>query len=90
MLNVEHLRADFPILNQEVKDHPLVYFDNAATTQKPQAVIDAVTDFLSPQFSQVKKPALLDKKRSPNPLVAPLQLMIQSRNYSAMWVQSYV
>jgi cysteine desulfurase/selenocysteine lyase len=45
MLNVEHLRADFPILNQEVKDHPLVYFDNAATTQKPQAVIDALVHY---------------------------------------------
>lgn len=45
MLNVEHLRADFPILNQEVKDHPLVYFDNAATTQKPQAVIDALVNY---------------------------------------------
>ena len=36
------LRADFPILDQEVKGHPLIYFDNAATTQKPRAVIDAL------------------------------------------------
>lgn len=35
-------RADFPILEQTVNGHPLVYFDNAATTQKPRAVIDAI------------------------------------------------
>ncbi len=36
------LRADFPILDQEVHGHPLIYFDNAATTQKPRAVIEAL------------------------------------------------
>ena len=36
------VRADFPILDQEVNGHPLVYLDNGATTQKPQSVIDAV------------------------------------------------
>jgi cysteine desulfurase/selenocysteine lyase len=38
-------RADFPILQQLIKDQPLVYLDNAATTQKPQAVIDAITHY---------------------------------------------
>ncbi len=38
-------RQDFPILDQKVNGYPLVYFDNAATTQKPQAVIDALTDY---------------------------------------------
>ena len=38
-------RQDFPILNEIVNDHPLVYLDNAATTQKPQVVIDAVADY---------------------------------------------
>src|SRR5512142_583984 len=37
-----HLRADFPILDQEVNGHPLIYFDNAATTQKPAAVLTAL------------------------------------------------
>ena len=38
-------RADFPILSQSVNDHPLVYLDNAATTQKPQVVIDSLVDY---------------------------------------------
>ena len=36
------MREDFPILDQQVHGHPLIYFDNAATTQKPRAVLDAV------------------------------------------------
>src|SRR5215510_13243495 len=36
------LRADFPILHQQVHGQPLIYFDNAATTQKPRAVIEAL------------------------------------------------
>ncbi|TVR54607.1 MAG: cysteine desulfurase [Gemmatimonadales bacterium] len=44
-LDVERIRADFPILGQEVNGHPLVYLDNAATTQKPQAVLDAIQDY---------------------------------------------
>src|SRR3974390_2737092 len=39
------LRADFPILDQKVHDHPLVYFDNAATTQKPLSVLDALRNY---------------------------------------------
>ena len=37
-------RADFPILKELVHKRPLVYLDNAATSQKPQAVIDAITE----------------------------------------------
>lgn len=39
------MRADFPILDQQVQGHPLVYFDSAATSQKPRAVIDTLADF---------------------------------------------
>lgn len=42
---IEEIRSQFPILNREVKGKPLVYFDNAATTQKPQAVIDALLQY---------------------------------------------
>ena len=38
-------RVDFPILNQSVYNRPLVYLDNAATTQKPQCVIEALSDY---------------------------------------------
>ena len=40
MFNVAKIREDFPILKREVNGKPLVYFDNAATSQTPQAVID--------------------------------------------------
>ncbi|HEX2187747.1 MAG TPA: cysteine desulfurase [Longimicrobiaceae bacterium] len=43
--DVERVRAEFPILDQEVNGHPLVYLDNAASTQKPLAVIDAISRF---------------------------------------------
>jgi cysteine desulfurase / selenocysteine lyase len=43
--NVRKIRADFPILNQKIRGKPLVYLDNAATTQKPQAVINAITRY---------------------------------------------
>ncbi len=45
MIDVERLRKDFPILRRKVRGKPLVYLDNAATTQKPRAVIDALVDF---------------------------------------------
>ena len=41
-LDVEAVRKDFPILNQIVNDEPLVYLDNAAMTQKPRQVLEAV------------------------------------------------
>ena len=44
MIDVERIRRDFPILGREVYGKPLVYLDNAATTQKPQCVIDAVSE----------------------------------------------
>ena len=44
-LDVAAIRKQFPVLNRTVKGKPLVYLDNAATSQKPQAVIDALTDY---------------------------------------------
>ena len=44
-IDVERIRQDFPILHQEINGKPLVYLDNAATTQKPQAVIDAIVNY---------------------------------------------
>lgn len=45
MLDVDRIRQDFPLLQQSVNGHDLIYFDNAATTQKPKAVIDATNHF---------------------------------------------
>ncbi|GAA1467199.1 aminotransferase class V-fold PLP-dependent enzyme [Microbacterium thalassium] len=56
-LDAEALRADFPILRQEVNGHPLVYLDSGATSQKPQAVIDAEVDFLTHTNSAVHRGA---------------------------------
>lgn len=45
MLNVNKIRSDFPILQRKINGHPLVYLDNAATSQKPQVVINAMNNF---------------------------------------------
>ncbi|WP_022940979.1 aminotransferase class V-fold PLP-dependent enzyme [Psychromonas hadalis] len=45
LFSVNEFRENFPILNQQVNDHPLIYLDNAATTQKPLAVIEAITHY---------------------------------------------
>jgi len=47
MFSVNQIRNDFPILSRKVNGHPLVYFDNAATSQTPQVVIDAIVDYYS-------------------------------------------
>jgi len=46
LLDVENIRKDFPILSREVNGRPLVYLDNAATSQTPQQVIDVIVDLL--------------------------------------------
>jgi len=47
MINIDKIRKDFPILNRTVNGKPLVYFDNAATSQTPQIVIDTIVDYYS-------------------------------------------
>ncbi|MGV8946870.1 MAG: aminotransferase class V-fold PLP-dependent enzyme [Lutibacter sp.] len=47
MLDIKKIRADFPILNQQINGKPLVYLDNAATSQKPQIVIDSIVNYYS-------------------------------------------
>ncbi|MGH7429262.1 MAG: aminotransferase class V-fold PLP-dependent enzyme, partial [Candidatus Methylomirabilaceae bacterium] len=53
--DVEKVRADFPALSQQVHGKPLVYLDNAATSQKPQVVIDAVTRYYTVENSNVHR-----------------------------------
>ncbi len=54
-LDVERLRADFPVLHQSVHGRPLVYLDNAASVHKPQSVIDAVGKFYSHDYANVHR-----------------------------------
>lgn len=55
--DVEKIRADFPILHQQVNGQPLVYLDNAATTQKPEVVIDAISNYYRTDNSNVHRGA---------------------------------
>lgn len=55
--DVEAIRAQFPILSRQVHGKPLVYLDNAATTQKPQVVIDAIVDYYQNYNSNVHRGA---------------------------------
>ncbi|MCX7115369.1 MAG: SufS family cysteine desulfurase [Gammaproteobacteria bacterium] len=52
---IEAIRADFPILDQQVHGHPLAYLDNAATTQKPRAVIEAVQHYYTKHNANVHR-----------------------------------
>ena len=54
-LDIQAIRNDFPILNQKVNGYDLIYFDNAATTQKPKAVIDAITRYYEHDNSNVHR-----------------------------------
>ena len=53
--DVERVRADFPILNLKVNDHPLVYLDNAASSQMPQPVIDRLLRYQTTQHSNINR-----------------------------------
>jgi cysteine desulfurase/selenocysteine lyase len=54
-LDVQRIREDFPILRQQIRGKRLVYLDNAATSQKPQAVIDAVTRFYTVENANIHR-----------------------------------
>ncbi len=55
ILDLKKIRADFPILAQEVNGKPLVYFDNGATSQKPQQVIDVINTYYSNENSNIHR-----------------------------------
>ena len=55
MYDVDRIRADFPILHRQVNGKPLVYLDNGASAQKPQLVIDAVTQAYSHEYANVHR-----------------------------------
>jgi cysteine desulfurase / selenocysteine lyase len=54
-VNFEKLRADFPLLREKTRGKPLVYLDNSATNQKPQCVIDAITQYYSKENANIHR-----------------------------------
>ena len=52
---IERIRSLFPILERKVHGKPLVYFDNAATTQKPQSVIDRISEYYSSENANIHR-----------------------------------
>ena len=62
--DVWRLREDFPILRRQVRGKPLVYLDNAATTQKPQVVIDAIARYYTEINSNVHRGVHLLSERA--------------------------
>jgi cysteine desulfurase / selenocysteine lyase len=58
-LNIEMLRRDFPILKQTINGHQLIYFDNAATTQKPKGVVERMMDYYYEENSNIHRGAHL-------------------------------
>jgi cysteine desulfurase/selenocysteine lyase len=56
-LDVAAIRKDFPVLSRLINDLPLVYLDSANTSQKPQCVIDALTDFMSNSYAPINRSA---------------------------------
>ncbi len=55
VFDVERVRADFPILEREVHGQQLVYLDNAATTQKPQSVIDVLNRYYRTENANINR-----------------------------------
>ncbi len=55
--NIEQLRREFPALHQDVNNRPLIYFDNAATTQKPKAVIERLAQYYNSENSNIHRGA---------------------------------
>ncbi|MFO8066391.1 MAG: cysteine desulfurase [Bacteroidales bacterium] len=54
-MNVQNIREEFPILNQKIYNHPLVYLDNAATTQKPKVVTDRIIKYYESENSNIHR-----------------------------------
>lgn len=55
MFDIEKIRADFPILSEQVNGKPFVYFDSASTAQKPKRVIDSIVNFYTKQNSNIHR-----------------------------------
>ena len=59
-MNIQKIRKDFPILKTKINGNDLIYLDNAATSQKPKAVIDSLIDYYEKYNSNIHEEAPLD------------------------------
>ncbi len=55
IVDIEKIRTDFPILSDQIFGKPLIYFDNAATTQKPRCVLDKMTELYTTQNANIHR-----------------------------------
>ena len=53
--NIQEIRLGFPVLHQEINGNPLIYLDNAATTQKPESVVESLADYYNRDNSNVHR-----------------------------------
>lgn len=80
MLDITKVRADFPILQQEINGFPLVYFDNGATSQKPQVVIDAISDYYQETNANIHRGVHTLSQRATDAYEAAREIMRQHLN----------
>ncbi|HJP25649.1 MAG TPA: aminotransferase class V-fold PLP-dependent enzyme, partial [Acidimicrobiales bacterium] len=63
-LDVAAIKAEFPLLQREVNDHPIVYLDSGATSQKPQSVLDAMDQYYAEINANIHRGAYLIAERA--------------------------
>ncbi|MFM2264591.1 MAG: hypothetical protein RLZ77_6 [Bacteroidota bacterium] len=80
MLDITKVRADFPILQQEINGFPLIYFDNGATSQKPQVVIDAISDYYQETNANIHRGVHTLSQRATDAYEAAREIMRQHLN----------
>lgn len=96
MNELNSISKDFPILDQFVNDEPLVYLDNAATTQKPQQVLDVLADYYQQDNANVHRgciPFQSGQQLGMKLLVKRLQILFmqnQARKFSLLAEQQRV
>jgi cysteine desulfurase/selenocysteine lyase len=62
VLDVAHIREDFPVLSRTVRDRPLLYLDNAATSQKPKAMIERIGQIYAHEYARAKEGHALSRE----------------------------
>jgi cysteine desulfurase/selenocysteine lyase len=80
MLDITKVRADFPILQQEINGFPLIYFDNGATSQKPQVVIDAISEYYQETNANIHRGVHTLSQRATDAYEAAREIMRQHLN----------